>query len=93
MGVGNVEIYAYSSGYTENKGSSSGGNKLDPIQIATMSSASGYVYISLEVADDANFTKNKRSWTIYSTGASACASMKSSEGLYDPGVRLPPDEI
>ena len=85
MGVGNVEIYAYSSGYTENKGSSSGGNKLDPIQIATMSSASGYVYISLEVADDANFTKNKRSWTIYSTGASACASMKSSEGLYDPG--------
>lgn len=85
MGVGNVEIYAYSSGYTENKGSSSGGNQLDHIQIATMSSASGYVYISLEVADDANFTKNKRSWTIYSTGASACASMKSSGGLYDPG--------
>lgn len=85
MGVGNVEIYAYSSGYTENKGSSSGWDQLDHIQIATMSSASGYVYISLEVADDANFTKNKRSWTIYSTGASACASMKSSEGLYDPG--------
>ena len=85
MGVGNVEIYAYSSGYTENKGSSSGWDQLDHIQIATMSSASGYVYISLEVADDANFTKNKRSWTIYSTGASACASMKSSKGLYDPG--------
>lgn len=85
MGVGNVEVYAYSSGYTENKGSSSGGNKFDPIQIAAMSSASGYVYISLEVADDANFTKNKRSWTIYSTGASACASMKRSEGLYNPG--------
>ncbi len=87
MGVGNVEVYAYSSGYTENKDDSYNGNTSKPIQISTLSSASGFVSIFLEVADDANFTKNKRSWTVYGTGASACASQKISDmGMYDPGL-------
>lgn len=87
MGVGDVYIYVYSSGYTESKGSGNNSGTLEPIQITPASWVSGNASLYLEVADDENFTQNVRSWNVFYTGASACASQKvSGIGIYDPGL-------
>ena len=83
MGAGNIFVYAYSSGYTE---SSTGSGSGAMPSVEQQSFASGYVYLYLEVADDINFSLNKKSWLIHSTGASASALSNAGMGAYDPLV-------
>lgn len=81
MGVGDVQINAYAADFVYSYGAGSGSN---PTERVTSSSAFGSVDINLEVADDANFTKNKRSWNIYSTRVSATASLPASADGNNP---------
>ena len=89
MGVGNLEVTCYAAGYTESKNNTStnGSSLITP---ATISSASGYIYLTLEVAEDENFTKNKKTWTIHNMGASASAALQSSSDISnsEPGGNI-----
>jgi hypothetical protein len=89
--AGKVVISAYSGGYREVSNGSSSGNSstITPptLESYNKSYAEAYVAFTLEVADDADFTQNVKSYPIWSRSAYASSSMAvaDSDG-YHPSV-------
>lgn len=87
--TGRIYVYAYAAGFYRSNKSSTGNGLVMPgmyeFEENVISSAAGYVYLDLEVADDINFTQNKKTWGIYNGGTSAAAAIQAGLGMHDPG--------
>jgi len=82
---GRIYCKAYAPGFYKKRTTGTANNYDKPISMedSIPYTASTYVSVYLQVADDSNFTQNVKSFLIHSTGAGANSGAKAPTDIYD----------